>query len=116
MIWDEPFGLAVVEALACGAPVIATPWGSLPEIVTPAVGVLAASHAELVEGLARAGDFDPEACRARVAAKFTHIHMAEAYLRYYKLVLEKGRIADGSPVAAPGADPEARRLYAGYAT
>lgn len=116
VIWNEPFGLAVVEALACGTPVVATPWGALSEIITRDCGILGESHDELVAGVMRAGEFDPDACRARVAEKFTHIHMAEGYLKYYKLVLDHGVIAEGRPEAPVNADPEMRRLYAGYCT
>lgn len=48
VIWDEPFGIAVVEALACGTPVIATPRGALPEIIDSSCGVLADSLDALV--------------------------------------------------------------------
>jgi glycosyltransferase involved in cell wall biosynthesis len=114
VIWDEPFGLAVVEALATGLPVIATPRGALPEIVTPEVGVLADSHQDLVEGLRKSASFDPGACRARVETQFTHIHMAQGYEGYYKRILAQGRIREGSPMAPPDADPERRILYQGY--
>ena len=116
VIWEEPFGLAVVEALACGTPVVATPRGALPEIINPRCGVLADSFAELCQGLERAlsGAFAPEACRQRVAEKFTHIHMAQSYLSYYKKVLTDGNIAAGCPRTPPDADPQQRTLYAGY--
>lgn len=116
VIWEEPFGLAVVEALACGTPVVATPRGALPEILTPYCGILGESHEQLVQGVQRAKGFEPEACRDRVVARFTHIHMAQGYLRYYKKILESGKIADGNPQAPADADPEAKIFYAGYRT
>ncbi|NUM88826.1 MAG: glycosyltransferase [Bdellovibrionales bacterium] len=114
VIWEEPFGLAVVEALACGTPVVATPRGALPEIVDSTCGILAGSHEGLVEALRERERFSPEACRARVEAAFTHIHMAEKYLLYYKMILEKGRIREGHPEAPADADPERKIYYEGY--
>ena len=114
VIWDEPFGLAVVEALASGVPVVATPRGALPEILSAECGVVADSHEGLCQGLARAAGFEPEACRARVEAKFTHIHMAQGYEEYYKRILTKGTIREGFAKAPPNADPERRILYQGY--
>lgn len=114
VIWPEPFGLAVVEALACGTPVVATPRGALPEIITKNCGILADSHEELVAALGRVGDFSREACRARVAEAFTHIQMAERYLEYYRKILQQGTLAAGRPRAPSGADPELRQVYRGY--
>lgn len=114
VIWEEPFGLAVVEALACGTPVVATPRGALPEILDDTCGVLANSFDDLVAGLKRARDFSPEACRARVAAAFTHRHMAEKYQLYYQQLLRHGRLREGQPVTPAGTDPQAKTYYAGY--
>jgi glycosyltransferase involved in cell wall biosynthesis len=113
VIWNEPFGLAVVEALACGTPVVATPRGALPEIITKDCGVLADSFEGLVEGVRAAGKLDSDACRAR-AAEFSHLRMAENYLRYYKTLLAKGKLREGFPQAAAQADPQERIYYEGY--
>jgi glycosyltransferase involved in cell wall biosynthesis len=98
IIWDEPFGIVLIEALACGTPIIATPRGSLPEIVDSSCGILANSFDELVEAIEKIQIIDPEACRDRVSRNFTHIHMAEKYLYYYSKILQDGRLRDGYPI------------------
>lgn len=113
VIWEEPFGLAVVEALACGTPVVATPRGALPEIITKECGVLANSFAELVNAV-KTIQLSPEACRARVEQCFTHLHMAEKYLAYYRRILADGRLREGFPYAAPDADPQQKTYYQDY--
>lgn len=82
--WDEPFGLTLVEALVSGTPVLGTRRGSLPEIVTPDVGALGDTLDELVTLRSALASLDPEACRRRVLDRFTHLTMAEGYLRYYE--------------------------------
>ncbi len=83
-LWDEPFGLTLIEAMASGTPVLGTPRGALPEIVTADVGALGGTVEELVELRARIDAIDPEACRARVERHFTHRTMAEGYLEVYR--------------------------------
>lgn len=92
VLWNEPFGLAITESLASGCPVFGTPYGSLPEIVTPSVGRLSDSSAVLIESL-KTEAFLPMTCRKRVFEGFTHLKMAEKYLKYYRNVLEKGSLS-----------------------
>jgi glycosyltransferase involved in cell wall biosynthesis len=89
--WHEPFGIALTEALACGCPVFGTPYGSLPEIITPDVGALS-THADPLMNALLEKKFLPEVCRQRVFQGFTHIQMAEHYLRYYQEILKNGRL------------------------
>jgi glycosyltransferase involved in cell wall biosynthesis len=86
--FDEPFGLSVVEALACGTPVIAANRGSMPELIDPGVtGFLVDSVDAAVDAINRIGEIDRAACRAAVAARFTVDRMADRYLDLYRSLL-----------------------------
>lgn len=83
-LWPEPFGLAAVEALASGTPVLTTYNGALPEIMVQGrTGFMGRSPRETREQLGLLGSIDPRACRARVEERFTARRMAEDYLRLY---------------------------------
>jgi|SRR5262245_4166290 len=106
--YPEPFGVAVTEALVSGCYVVGTPHGALPEIVTPAVGRLSTVVGDLVEAIRTPARFDPQACRNRVLeGGFTHLDMAQHYLRYYETVLTQGQLGEAdeaSPGTIPGFD------------
>jgi len=90
--FDEPFGLTVVEAMACGTPVIAINRGSMPELVQDAeTGFLVDSPEEAVERLQRIDDIDRNRCRTWVEERFTQTKMVEGYLQVYEAILEKER-------------------------
>jgi glycosyltransferase involved in cell wall biosynthesis len=88
--WDEPFGMAVIEALASGTPVVAMNRGAMPEIIDHGVtGFLANNEAEFFEYANRVDEIDPAACRKAVEEKFSADKMAKAYLERYKQVIER---------------------------
>ncbi len=90
--WPEPFGLAMIEALACGTPVIARPCGSVPEVMRDGVtGLLAADIEHLVAAVGRVGQISRETCRTDFEARFTVEMMATNYERAYRQVLAKAR-------------------------
>jgi glycosyltransferase involved in cell wall biosynthesis len=85
----EPFGLSVVEAMACGTPVIATPRGSMPELIEHGVtGFLVNSIDEAVEAIERAGDLDRSEIRRSVRERFSVERMADEYLTLYRRILD----------------------------
>ena len=87
--WPEPFGLAMIEALACGTPVLAFRDGSAPEIVDDGrTGFLCADEDDLAAKLAVVGDLDRSACRAAVEARFTTARMVNDHLALYRRLLE----------------------------
>ncbi len=93
----EPFGLSVVEALACGTPVIARPRGSLPELVADGVeGYLVESVAEAVRAVRRVADLDRRAIRAVAERRFSVERMVTEYLAVYERVLGASANADRS--------------------
>jgi len=94
--WHEPFGLAVIESLYFGAPVYATPYGALPELVPPEVGVLSADGERLVEAVQRGG-FDPRACHEHAVQHFTHQKMAQQYQQIYERILAGERLHTQPP-------------------
>lgn len=101
--WPEPFGLAMIEAMACGTPVLATPCGSVPEIVVDGVtGFIRPSVDGLVEAADRLGEIDRVACRMQVEQHFSARSMAIGYERLYDL-LQCNQIPDLSPLRAEAA-------------
>ena len=78
--WPEPFGLVMVEAMACGTPVVTTNWGAAPEVVDDGVtGFRRDGDDDLVEALTHVGDLAPEACRRRVEEQFSGAAMVRGY-------------------------------------
>jgi glycosyltransferase involved in cell wall biosynthesis len=90
--WEEPFGLVMAEALACGTPVLATRWGAAPEVVEHGVtGFLADTPEGLQEYLERIDEIDPRACRRAAEERFSPRAMAESYMEIYTRALEAHR-------------------------
>jgi glycosyltransferase involved in cell wall biosynthesis len=88
--WEEPGGTAMIEALACGTPVIGMRRGALTTIVEHGVnGFLCDDEAQLAAYMLRADEIDPEACRRVAEDRFSVPAMADAYLRLYDEVLTR---------------------------
>lgn len=87
VLWEEPFGLAIIESLYFGCPVFGTPYGSLPELVTKDVGFLSDSYRILTEAVKNADDFNKQRCHEYVIESFSASKMTGDYLRLYEKVL-----------------------------
>jgi glycosyltransferase involved in cell wall biosynthesis len=93
--WDEPFGLALIEAMLSGCPVVAFPRGSVPELVEPGLTGFVANDLEEMVELIRPGGavdrFDRRRCRERAAERFSRAHMVLEYERLYQELLSPAR-------------------------
>jgi glycosyltransferase involved in cell wall biosynthesis len=90
--FEEPFGLSVIEAMACGTPVIAYNKGSMPELIEHGVtGFLVDTFDEAVAAIGRIGEIDRGACRRAVEERFTVERMADKYLALYEHILGTAR-------------------------
>jgi glycosyltransferase involved in cell wall biosynthesis len=86
--WPEPFGIAMIEALACGTPVIAYARGSVPEIVEDGVnGFIVRDEDEAAAAVARLSDIDRRACRESFERRFDAKRMARAYADIYERLI-----------------------------
>ncbi|VXB39142.1 Glycosyl transferase [Burkholderia sp. 8Y] len=87
--WPEPFGLVMIEALACGTPVIAFGRGSVPEIIEDGVnGFIVRNEDEAVDALARLPQIDRRRCRETFERRFTAERMAREYVDVYQRLLD----------------------------
>ena len=87
--WEEPFGLVVAEAMAAGTPVVATPRGSLPELVAHGeTGFLGETDAELAELVRRVDGLDRAACRRRAEQRYSADRMVAQYEELYARLIE----------------------------
>ncbi len=96
--FNEPFGLSVVESMACGTPVIAFNRGSMPEIIENGKnGFLVQTVSEAIDAVAHVDDIDRACCRRHVEQFFTIDRMVAEYIQVYKTVLEKTKREDHRP-------------------
>lgn len=86
--WAEPFGLVMIESMACGTPVIATRHGAVPEVIADGrTGVIVDDHKEMPAALARADAIEPMECRRYVEERFSKERMVADYEAAYGKVL-----------------------------
>ncbi|MGH7916901.1 MAG: glycosyltransferase, partial [Candidatus Binataceae bacterium] len=102
--WPEPFGLAMIEAMACGTPVIARPCGSVPEIIRPGItGLIASRVDELAAEVDCVGKISREACRKEFEDRFTVEGMVDRYEQLYRLLIERSEPKAASQAGAVAA-------------
>ena len=91
--FDEPFGLSVIESMACGTPVIAFDRGSMPELIENGKsGFLVNNVDEAIETVARIKELDRAACRCYVERHFTVERMISEYIQVYEKILDAQRL------------------------
>jgi glycosyltransferase involved in cell wall biosynthesis len=105
--WDEPFGLVVIEAMACGTPVLALPGGSMQEIVRDGVNGYVCADAEDMAYRVLHLDIDPARCREYVRAHFGLDAMVQRYEALFREVMNDGGCANGTSRQAPAAGANA---------
>lgn len=106
VLWNEPFGLAITESLYMGAPVFGTPYGSLPELVTPETGYLTRSAADMAHHLNESqGAYSPRICHEYARDLFNSRRMAERYVTLYEKVLNGEYLNPVPPQQIPHTAP-----------
>jgi len=102
IVWPEPFGIVMIEAMACGTPVIAYRQGSVPEVLEEGVTGFLVENAEgAVEATQKLDSFDRAACRRRFEERFTARRMSLQYLRLYERLVR----SQGEPIQASSGVP-----------
>jgi glycosyltransferase involved in cell wall biosynthesis len=103
--WEEPFGLVMVEAMACGTPVVALRCGAVPEVVADGVtGIVCDDPADLPQAIGRAHELNPASCRQRAHQQFDVAVLAAGYERVYRRLLDRAAGRSGRrsvPVQVP---------------
>jgi glycosyltransferase involved in cell wall biosynthesis len=88
--WPEPFGLVMIEAMACGTPTVAYRCGSVPEVVDQGItGFVVTADDEALEAISRVETLDRRAVRERFEVRFTATQMAQNYVRVYTSLLDQ---------------------------
>ncbi|MBK23056.1 MAG: hypothetical protein CME70_03530 [Halobacteriovorax sp.] len=97
--WEEPFGIAIIEAMAMGLPVIGSPYGSLPELVTEELGIICKNFEELVMYLStdNSKKFNPRKIRETAKERFSIEKHSKAYLEYYEKILSGQELHSTAP-------------------
>jgi glycosyltransferase involved in cell wall biosynthesis len=88
--WPEPFGLVMVEALACGTPVVALRAGSVPEVIRDDItGFICDTEEQMVAAVAHISEIDRLLCRHEVEQRFSAEAMADRYERVYQQFVDE---------------------------
>jgi glycosyltransferase involved in cell wall biosynthesis len=98
--WEEPFGLVMIESMACGTPVIATRWGAVPEVIEHGrSGIIVDDYRIMAAALEEADRLDPLELRRLAEARFSPERMVGDYLRAYQQAVDRASVASvGEPL------------------
>jgi glycosyltransferase involved in cell wall biosynthesis len=110
--WPEPFGLTMIEAMACGTPVIARPCGSVPEVLNPGVSGFIANEIDDLVAAVRLADALPRIrCREEFERRFTAETMVDRYEAVYTKLIDQNHHARKQPRAGhPCSKPDIRQM------
>ncbi len=97
VLWHEPFGIALIESLYYGCPVLGTPFGSLPELINSEVGLLSNSYCALSNALTNIQQYNNKHCSNYVIEHFSAKSMTEKYIAYYEKVLNGNQLNSTNP-------------------
>jgi glycosyltransferase involved in cell wall biosynthesis len=107
--WPEPFGLVMIEAMACGTPVIAFKSGSVPEVIDDGItGFVVPGEAEAIQAIGRLSELDRRQVRRHFEKRFTTKRMAQEYIRHYAALVQPnaGKAHTGiRPASSQGSVP-----------
>jgi glycosyltransferase involved in cell wall biosynthesis len=96
--WPEPFGLTVIEAMACGTPTIAFHHGSVPELITHGTsGFIVDNMKDAATAVGRVESLDRAACRSAFETRFTGSRMAKDYVKLYESILNGRTLCEATP-------------------
>ena len=91
--WEEPFGLVMIESMACGTPVIATRWGAVPEVIEHGrSGIIVDTYREMPEALEAVDVIDPLECRRYVEELFAPERMVADYVGAYEKAIDRAAV------------------------
>ena len=92
--WEEPFGLVMIESMACGTPVIATRWGAVPEVIEDGrTGIIVDDYRDMAGALAAADALEPSDLRHAAEERFSRERMVDDYLRAFEVGDRRGAVA-----------------------
>jgi glycosyltransferase involved in cell wall biosynthesis len=88
--WEEPFGLVMIESMACGTPVLATRWGAVPEVIEDGrSGIVVDTYRDMPAALEQADALDPTECRRYVEERFAPERMVANYVEAYEQAIDR---------------------------
>lgn len=112
--WPEPFGLVLIEALACGTPVLAYRRGSIPEVIDDGItGVVCESLSEMAEAVGRIPLLDRRRCRMAFEERFTADRMARDYVALYERIIDARAVLTAPETRAVGLSPSSAHAFTG---
>jgi len=88
--WEEPFGLVMIESMACGTPVIGLRRGAVPEVIVDGkTGFVVDNEDEMIQAIKGIDKIKPEDCRRHIKENYSREKMAENYVSLYEKILSK---------------------------